>query len=306
MSGNQNNQVATYQQQQRSLVESIKHPKMQEQIKQSLPPGISLDRFTAVTIAAFSHNPELAAADRQSLYNAVVKSAQEGLLPDGQDAVLNIYNTNVAPKGKQAKWVKKVQFQRMKMGVIKQFKKAGIDAYASCVYDGEDFELWNDDTGQHLRHRPNPFKKSKGEMLGSYAVAPMPNGKCIVATMDMEAIQKARSKSKSGDGDNAPWQMWFDQMAEKSALHRLRRRVAIIDPEAAKHLNAIDDEFEVEPESPAEQPTQPVPTGTEARPKSLQSVIDMSDEGPPDEFVGAADEDLSQGEDPGPQEGDVI
>lgn len=310
MSGNQNTQIATVRERQHSLVESIKHPRMQEQIKKSLPPGVPMDRFTAVTIAAFNHNPDLVAADRQSLFNAILKSAQEGLLPDGQDAVLNVYNTNVAPKGKTPKYVKKVQFQRMKMGVIKQFKKAGIDAYASCVYEGEVFDLWNDDTGQHIRHTPKPFRKDKGEMLGSYAVAPMPNGKCIVATMDLEAIQRARSKSKSGDGANAPWQMWFDQMAEKSALHRLRRRVAIIDDEAAKHLNVIDEEFE-EPESTEEQPEQPIPTGNESRPKSLQSVVDMDEDQlseyhAPDEAGDHYEDEPDGGDDSGPRKGDVI
>lgn len=310
MSGNQNTQVATTpQQRQQSLVESIKHPKMQEQIQRSLPPGVALDRFTAVTLAAFNHNPDLATSDRQSLYNAVIKAAQEGLLPDGQDAVLNVYNTNVAPRGQAAKWVKKVQFQRMKMGVLKQFKKAGIDAYSCCVYENEKVELWNDETGEHIRHARLPFAKDKGEMIGSYAVAPLPNGKCKVATMDMEAIMKAKASSKSGDGDNAPWNKWFDQMAEKSALHRLRRRVGLIDEEAEKELKKIDEEFEEEDrsEQPPEARAQPVPTGTETRPKSLQSVIDQSEEPPTDhEMVDPATGEVIDAGDPGPQEGDVI
>lgn len=312
MSGNQNTQVATIQQKQRSLVESIKHPKMQEQIKQSLPPGVSLDRFTAVTLAAFNHNPDLSFADRQSLYNAVIKAAQEGLLPDGQDAVLNVYNTNVAPKGKPAKWVKKVQFQRMKMGVLKQFKKAGIDAYSSCVYENETFRMWNDESGEHIRHDRFPFGKDRGEIIGSYAVAPLPNGKCKVATMDMESIMKAKSSSKSGDGENAPWNKWFDQMAEKSALHRLRRRVGLIDEEAAKHLNKIDDEFEDDEIEKIEvTPAQPVPTGTEARPKSLQSVIDQSEDMESGYYDGRSDDDVTE-DSPVPdsvddqQPGDVI
>lgn len=281
---------------------------MQEAIKNSLPPDVALDRFTAVTLAAFNHNPDLALADRQSLYNAVVKAAQEGLLPDGQDAVLNVYNTNVAPKGRPAKWVKKVQFQRMKMGVLKQFKKAGIDAYSCCVYSNEQVELWNDETGEHIRHKRLPFGKDKGEMVGSYAVAPLPNGKCKIATMDMEAIQRARSKSKSGDGENAPWNLWFDQMAEKSALHRLRRRVGLVDEEAAKHLNAIDDEFvdddEVR-ETPA--PVQQVPRGDEKRPASLQSIVDLGEEitGEAPGVVIEAGE-YEDGQDHQPLPGDII
>lgn len=290
--------AVTVQTERRTLIENLRSPTMQSAIQASLPPSVSLERFTAVTIAAVNHNPDLLAADRQSFYNAVIKSAQEGLLPDGQDAVLNIYNTNVAPKGQPARWVQKVQFQRMVQGVIKQFKKVGIDAYACCVYANETFRLWNDETGQHIVHEPKPFG-DKGEMLGAYAVAPMP-GKCVIATMDLEAIEKARSSSKGGDGANAPWSKWYDRMAEKSALHRLRKRVAILDEQAAKELGKIDDEFDDDPPPATEPPTQPVPTGNETRPKALQAIVDQAkppaaDEAPP-----------AQPGDPGPQAGDII
>jgi phage RecT family recombinase len=280
----------------RTLIEQLRAPQMQQAIQAALPPSVSLEKFTAVTIAAVNHNPDLLNADRQSFYNAVVKAAQEGLLPDGQDAILNIYNTKI-----DNKWIKKVQYQRMVQGVIKQFKKVGIDAYACCVYTNERFRLWNDETGQHITHEPEPFG-DKGAMIGVYAVAPMP-GKCIIATMDLEAIEKARASSKSGDGDGSPWKKWYDRMAEKSALHRLRKRVAIIDEEAAKELNKIDDEFDDDDDkekTPTEPVKQAVPTGNETRPKALQSVVDQGtgeivDKPPP-----------ADGGDPGPQDGDII
>lgn len=286
----------TIQAERRTLIEQLRAPQMQAAIQASLPPSVSLEKFTAVTIAAVNHNPDLLSADRQSFYNAVVKSAQEGLLPDGQDAILNIYNTNTAPRGQPEKWVKKVQFQRMVGGVIKQFKKVGIDAYACCVYANERFRLWNDETGQHITHEPEPFG-DKGAMIGVYAVAPMP-GKCVIATMGLEDIERARNSSKSPD--KGPWKTWYDRMAEKSALHRLRKRVAILDEEAAKELNKIDDEFDEEEEqAPAEPVKQAVPTGNEARPKALQSVVDQG----AGEVVGKPPEDSG---DPGPQDGDII
>lgn len=279
---------------QRSLAEAIKHPSFQQQIQASLPPSVSLEKFTAVTIAALNHNPDLMQADRQSFYNAVVKSAQEGLLPDGQEAILNIYNTKVGER-----WIQKVQFQRMVQGIIKQFREAGIDAYACCVYEGEMFELLHDEHGQHLTHRPKPFGP-KGEFLGSYAVAKMPGGASVIVTMDLESLQKARAASKSGDGANSPWNKWFDRMAEKSSLHRLRKRVSVVDPKAAEKLRSIDEEFEnddddkkVDPPPPAQQP---IPTSETPRPKALQSVLENAADSPPP----------GESEDPGPQAGDII
>lgn len=289
------NNAVQVRQEQRSLVEQIKHPAFQAQISASLPPSVSLERFTAVTIAAINHNPKILQAERQSFYNAVVKAAQEGLLPDGQDAFLNVYNTKV-----DGKWIQKVQYQRMVGGVIKQFTKAGIDAYAESVYENDGFEFWNDTEGQHLVHRPTKPGQAKGERIAAYAIAKLASGRAVIQVMDMEQLAKAREASKSKEDDGSPkgpWRDWPERMEQKSALHRLRKRVAIIDEQAAKELNKIDDEFEEEPSEPAEEPKQPIPTGSETRPKSLQSVVDQGK---------GDDPQPTEGGDPGPQEGDII
>lgn len=260
----------------RSLVESIKHPSFQAQISASLPPGVSLERFTAVTIAAVTHNPDLMNADRQSLYNSIVKAAQDGLLPDGNDAVLNIYNTKISTN--PDKWVRKVQYQKMVGGILKLFEKAGIDAWADSIYENDLFDVWSDEQGQHYTHRPVRLGREKGPRIGAYAVAKRPGARSlIIQVMDMEDLEKVRNASKSPD--KGPWKVWTDRMEQKSALHRLKKRVASVDPEAAKHLSQIDTEFDEEDqEEHSAPPVQPVPTGNEARPKSLQSVIDQAGE----------------------------
>lgn len=293
--------LANVRQEQRGLIESIKHPQMQAQIQASLPPSVSLDRFTAVTISAINHNPDLINADRNSFYNAVVKAAQEGLLPDGNDAILNIYNTNIAPRGQPEKWVRKVQYQRMVGGIIKLFEKAGIDAFAESVYQNDQFDVWNDADGQHFVHRPTKLGQPKGERIGAYAVAKRPGGRsAIIQVMDMEALARARSASKSPD--KGPWATWPERMEQKSALHRLKKRVATIDEEAAKHLDAVDDEFEDDDKQPEPvKASRPMPTENGKRPAALQSVVDQAEDAP----TGEGQPPIEEG-DPGPREGDII
>jgi len=297
-----NNAVAPYQAEQRSLVASIKDPRFQAQIQASLPPSVSLERFTAVTIAAINHSPKLLNADRQSFYNAVVKAAQEGLLPDGQDAVLNIYNTKDRETNK---WIKKVQYQRMVGGVLKQFTKAGIDAYAESVYQNDQFDFWNDTDGQHIVHRPAKLGTPRGDRIGAYAVGKLTSGRVVIQVMDMDALDRARAASKSKEEDGTPtgpWRDWPERMEQKSALHRLRKRIAVIDETASKELNKIDDEFvdddDKQPAAPAEEPKQPVPTGNETRPAALQAIVDKEPR--------PTDEPPRDSADPGPMEGDII
>lgn len=297
-----NTQVAVV----RDISSVIRSDAMQRQIQASLPPSLSPDRFTAVTITAINHNPDLLKADRQTLYNAVVKCAQEGLLPDGQDAVLNIYNTNVAPKGQPPQWVKKIQYQRMVGGVLKQFTKAGIDAYAESVYENDEFLQANDENGQHVIHRPARLGKPRGERIGAFAVAKLPSGRVVVQVMTMEDLQRARAASKSGD--SGPWKAWPERMEQKSVLHRLRKRVAIVDEAAAAELKKIDEEFdEDETPEPSPVPVQPVPTpqATTERPRGLQAVVDQATGEVTDAEIVTPDTGGNP-EDPGPGPEDII
>lgn len=278
----------------------LRSSRLQSQIKAALPKNVSLDRFTTTTQIAINHNLDLLKADQQSLFNAIVKCAADGLLPDGNDAVLNIYKTNTGTKEKPV-WTPKVQYQRMVGGIIKQFTKAGINAYAVSVYQADKFKLWNDNDGQHVEHMPVTFGE-RGPMVGVLAVAKLQNELSVIETMNIDDVERARASSKSGE--SGPWKTWYDRMAQKSVLHRLRRRVAIVDDEAAAELNRIDDEFEdldVDTETGEIRNVTPASTvGKEnqdaeekpqkGRPKALQNVVDSEDTGSGD----------------GPNESDVV
>jgi len=226
----------------KKIVATIRSDDFQRNLASQLPKHIPVERFTATTVVAINQNPDLLLADRPSLYNAILKASAEGLMPDGNDGVLNVYSTNVAPKGQSPNYVKKVQWQRMVGGIIKQFAKAGINAYVVSVYKNEQLEVWNDGDGQHVRHEPILFG-DRGERVGALAVAKMRDGTVRCEAMNMDDLAKAKQASKS---PGVPWTTWPDRMEQKSCLHRLRKRVAILDPEAEAALRALDDEFDDE------------------------------------------------------------
>lgn len=256
-----------------TLREQIRHPALQKQLRDSLPPSVSLERFTAVTVSALNHSPDLVLADRPSFYNALVKCAQEGLMPDGNDAFLNVYKTKV-----DGQWIKKVAYQRMVGGVLKQFTKAGIDAYAESVFAGDIFDRWNDEKGQHLLHRPVKPGQPRGDRVAAYAVGRLSNGRIVIQVMDMDELARAMaaSKSKNEDGSpRGPWRDWPERMEQKSALHRLRKRIAVIDEAAAAELGKIDDADD-EDAPPPMMPTEeaPLPTPESPRPAALQGILE--------------------------------
>lgn len=247
---------------------TIKSAAIQQQIAQALPPGVSIDRFTRTALVAVQTTPSIMEGDRQSLYNSLVRAAQDGLLVDGREGAIVIYKTKVDDK-----YIKKCQFMPMVFGIIQKLGKAGITAYANSVYEGEDVEIWNDELGQHIKHKRNPFATAR-KMIGVYAVGITKSGQAYIEAMNIADIDAVRARSKSGD--SGPWLDSYDRMAQKSAIHRLAKRMPITDDEARK---IVDDVLKTEEENfvygqPA--PSAEAPQNIELkRPAVLQAVIDQ-------------------------------
>lgn len=246
----------------------VKSPEFRQNIAEALPPGVDPDRFVRTAITALNMKPELAAGDRASLYNSIVQAAQMKLLPDNREGALVAYNA----KDASGNWTQKIQFQPMVQGIVKRFGEVGILAYAASVYANESFRAWNNDTGQHVEHEPIAFG-DRGEYLGAYAVAHTPDGRTFVEILGEAEIAKVRNASRSKDKQGnpvGPWKDWPDRMAQKSALHRLGRRVPVSDESLAKVLNA-DADFAATPGDETET-AQTAPQAPRTRPRALDAV----------------------------------
>jgi recombination protein RecT len=264
----------------KAVVKVLESESMRGKFTEALPRDIPVDRFTSVVKTGLNMRPELLEADRTSLYTACLSAAQDGLLPDGREGVLNIYNTNVGTK-QAPKWMKKVQWMPMVEGVIKQLAKAGIKAYAASVYANDKIRIWNDNDGQHVEHEPVVFG-DRGERIGAYAVGITQDGYTQVEALNMADLGKARAASKNKDG--AIYELWADRMEQKTAMHRLRKRMAIMDPSVAEALRrAEEDDIDGgDGDAPAAVPTGSPPSsggpGTATEPprrsKTLQAVVD--------------------------------
>jgi recombination protein RecT len=255
--------------------QSLTSPEMTGHLQKLLPPNVSVDRFTRTTMVAIQNNPSVLEADRQSLYNAISRAAQDGLMPDGREAALIIHNVKTGNG-----YAKMVRYGQMVEGVIKQLGKAGIMAYASSVYEADEIEIWGDENGQYVKHRPKVFG-NRGELIGVYATAKV-GDRTFVEAMNIDEIERVRSASRSGE--NGPWKQWYDRMAQKSVLHRLKKRLPILDSVVSDSLRALDEEVEeavmvvAEPEMVSE-PMQeaesaPVEVVEKKRPRGLQAVVD--------------------------------
>jgi recombination protein RecT len=196
---------------------------MAEQFKMALPSHIKVDKFQRVVLTAVMSDPELLHADRRSLIASVTKAAQDGLLPDKREGALVIFNQKVKIDGKE-EWIKTVQWMPMIAGVLKKVRQSGeiSSITANIVYDKDAF-IWSQGDNESIEHQPPQLGADRGNPIGVYAIATLKDGYKIREVMDINEIEKVRKVSKTGQF--GPWKDWWEEMAKKTVIRRLSKRL---------------------------------------------------------------------------------
>ena len=198
-----------------SPIEEVRHsmssPAMRGEIAKALPPHIPVDRFIRVAMTAIQREPKLLDANRQSLYGACMLAAQDGLVPDGRDAALTIFGNTV-------------QYMPMIGGILKKIRQSGelVSISAHVVREGDEFDYWIDEKGTHFKHRPN-MEKGDAAVTMVYAVATTIEGGVYFEPLTKADVEKIRNVSRAKNG--GPWKDWWEEMAKKSAIRRLAKRL---------------------------------------------------------------------------------
>jgi recombination protein RecT len=188
--------------------------KMQPEFQAALPPQIPVEKFIRTTLTAVQMNPELLGADRRSLLGACMKAAQDGLLLDGREAAPVIFRTKEGPK---------VQYMPMVGGILKKIRNSGELASISAhvVYSNDQFEYELGDN-ENIIHKPF-LGEDRGKPIAVYAVAKTKDGAIYREVMSVADVDKVRQASRAKDA--GPWVQWWDEMAKKTVIRRMAKRL---------------------------------------------------------------------------------
>lgn len=184
---------------------------MAPEFKAALPPHITVEKFTRVAQTAIQNTPALAQADRRSLFGAFVKLAQDGLLPDGREAAVVMFGN-------------KAQAMPMIGGILKRIRQSGEVSRVSAhvVYANDQFTV-RYGFDEDVEHIPPALDKPRGEPIGAYATAVLKDGSKLLEVMSLEEIEKVRNVSRAAK--NGPWVAWWSEMARKTVMRRLSKRL---------------------------------------------------------------------------------
>ena len=176
-----------------------------------LPPSISPDRFVRTAQTALLRNPDLGFCSAKSVMEALLRCAGDGLMPDGREAVLNVFKS----KQKDGTFVMTAQYMIMFGGMQKKARESGEIASitTNVVRANDQFEIVQGDREEYVH---KPALKERGDIVGAYSIVRMKNGEVSREWMSREDIDKVRGCAKT----DYVWGVWYEEMARKTVFRR--------------------------------------------------------------------------------------
>ena len=211
------------------------------ELKKMLPPSIPSDKFVRTVQTAITLNPDLAQADKNSVLTACMKAASDGLVLDGREAALTIYNT----KQKDGSYKKMAQYIPMVAGIIKRVRNSGEVARLNAFvrYENDEFHVAYG-LEMKLEHKPN--FEDPGKPLGAYAVCLFKDGESDFEYMSAKQILNIAGQGKNAEQYDPAKGKNFGEWWRKTAIRRLSKRLPV-DSDIARVVERIDDDFDFKP-----------------------------------------------------------
>lgn len=231
--------------------------KMKGQFAAALPAHIKPEKFVRVIQTATINNPGLVKADRQSFFSACMKLAEQGLLPDGNEAAIVTFKD-------------KCQAMPMVAGILKKVRNSGelLSITAQVVHENDEFKYWTDEKGEHLTHTPEMFK-DRGKRVGVYALATTKDGAVYIEVMSSDQVEAIKKMARSKNVWDGPF---ANEMWKKSAIRRLSKRLPM-STDLEMTIRSDDEMYDLD------EPTEPAPEPQEqTTPSRLEDVIEAKAE----------------------------
>ena len=222
----------------RTVGEFLASDAQKNAIAQAMPSHMEASRFMRCLFTALQRTPKLAECTKESVYDAVIRSAQCGLSPDG-------YEAHLVPYGSKCTFIPDYK------GMIKLALQSGLiskfDAELVCENDEFDYDCGTLKRFKRADVHPDKTKRmSRGEIYAVFVICTFKDGTQKMELMSFDDVDAIRKRSKASGG--GPWVTDWAEMAKKTVFKRMSKWL----PRSAELQQAIEaDEDTIEISSPA-------------------------------------------------------
>jgi len=181
--------------------------------KQFLASGGTDEQFVkeaGFALQMIRNNEYLGTMDRQSIIDSVVNVALTGLTLNPELRLGYL----IPRKGK-------MYFQSSYMGKREILLRSGMvkNIWVNLVYKNDVFEMIDGDK-REIKHKPDPFAKDRGPVVGGYWVAILQNDEKMMGTMSKGRIDEIKSRSEAVKaGKGSPWDTDEKEMMKKTIMN---------------------------------------------------------------------------------------
>jgi len=192
-----------------------------EQIRSIMPRHMSSERLFQISLSAINHTPELMEATPETLLSCVMKCAALGLEPSAVDGLGRAY---ILPYRNRKAGIVEAQFILGYKGIIDLARRSGEikSIHAQAVYQGDEFDCWEDEAGQHFTFRPGRDNPHTPENLTDvYVCAQLKDGGMVFERMTKAEVDAIRGRSRASQ--KGPWVTDYEAMSLKTVIRRSAR-----------------------------------------------------------------------------------
>lgn len=196
--------------------------KVSPQFQAVMPKGFKAERLAQMAISAYNQTPKLAECSVPSILSCCLRCASLGLEPSAVDGLGRAY---ILPYNNRKTGTVEAQFILGKNGMVELVQRSGKvnTLRTQCVYEGDEFDYWEDETGVHFSYRPSlDADHGKEHLRLAYVSANLKDGGLVFLAMSKKEIEQVKARSKAAN--SGPWVTDYEAMAEKTVLRRAFNR----------------------------------------------------------------------------------
>lgn len=189
----------------------------QAQIAEACGQYLDPQTLMRVAMTQIYRTPKLQDCDPWSIVGALMDAAQIGLVAGGpqQEGYL-------IPRKNKTSGTMECTFMPSYRGLMKLAIDSGAAASvdAHVVYENDKFD-YGYGIVPFVEHRP--ALTNRGKPIAAYCAGTLTNGQPFLDVLSFEEIEKARKSSQAAN--DGPWASWWDEMARKTAIRRMCKRL---------------------------------------------------------------------------------
>lgn len=235
-----------------------------------LPAHVPAEKFKRVVMTAMINSADLIECSAQSIFTSCARAAADGLLPDGREGAIVKY-------GAAAQWMPMVN------GILKKLRNSGellsINPYVVYAKDRFRYELGDNEKIEHVPY----IGDEPGDIIAVYAIARTKDGGVYREVMTKSQVEKVRAASRAKNGP--AWTQWWDQMALKTVLRRLSKRL----PMSTDREEDIRAMLEREDDEPMQDVTPPADAGPRPTREQFKGSADAGEAAPKGDTTPASE-----------------